>query len=306
MGKKQEEKLEALKSNFERSATEQYIQVNDGNQLRVLSFIREEQTVNEIEVMFIPGLLTIFPRWEKVVKELNKHYTVHYIESREKISSKLLKRASLDLRKIWKDLSNIEKTLGLDKKRYITISSSMGGSMIIENLATNELSPIGSILIGPGVKVHFPKWVPIFLHVFPAFGMRMLKPLIRWYLRTFTVDAKKEPKQAKQYTRSVNEADMPKLRKWIIKNANKYNGWHLLPKIEDRIILIAASTDKVHKSDFSAKVSEALSNCTYVDLGTNEAAHDTPLVELAIEFTNELQGIGPKVVERDLLSRDKY
>lgn len=300
MSKEQKESEISEKSTFEQSAKEQYITVFDGSKLRILSFENPEQPREEVEIMFIPGMLTIFPRWEKVVKELNEHYKVHYIESREKSTSKLVKKAPMKIEVMREDLDGIEKALGLDKKQYITISSSMGGAMILENLALKAISPKGSILISPGVEVIFPKWATILIPIMPAFGIAMLKPLVRWYLRNKTVDADKEPEQAKLYIRSVNEADIKKMKKCIVKNANKYDGWDILPKVKDRIVLVGATTDKAHKSDFSFKVAKALTNCTFVDLGTNKAAHDSPLVELTKEFIKELTNTGPKLEEKIL------
>ena len=297
MGKKQSKKNVMHKSKFEQSAKEQYIEVFDGSQLRVLSFEHPPNPTEDIEIMFIPGLLTIFPRWEKVVQELNEHYKVHYIESREKKTSRLVKRATMKIQEFKSDLDYIEKALGLDKRKYITMSSSMGGAQVLENLVTKGINPIGSILLSPGVELIFPKWAPIFLRFVPAFAITLLKPYVRWHIRNKTVDAEKEPQQARDYVRSVNEADVKKLRRIVVKNANRYDGWHLLPKIKDRIILIGASTDKAHSEEFSKRVSKELVNCTYFDLGTNKAAHDTPLVEVTMEFMKELSGKGPKVEE---------
>jgi hypothetical protein len=292
------------KTDFEQSAIEQFIQVADGSQLRVLSFENVANPVDDIEIMFIPGLLTIFPRWEKVVKELNEYFSVHYIESREKKTSKLVRKATMKVEEMSIDLDFIEKAIGLDKSKYITISSSMGGSMIIENLAFKRITPIGSILISPGVEIIFPKLAPLLLRILPPFAIKMIKPLIKRGIKKRAADAEKEPVQAAAYIRSIEEADVRKMRKCIIKNANRYNGWDLLTKINDRIILIGASTDKSHSSDFSAKVAKSLSNCTYIDLGTNRAAHDTPLVELTLKFAQELISKGPKITENTSINLD--
>ncbi|MBN1328309.1 MAG: hypothetical protein JXA54_02435 [Candidatus Heimdallarchaeota archaeon] len=298
MKKKRTDKLTSLKTEFERNGKEKYVTVFDGSELRTLTFDNPTKPKEEVEIMFIPGLLTVFPRWEKVVKELNEYYAVHYIESREKRSSKIGRKATMKIEEMRKDLVDIEKSLGLDKKKYITISSSMGGSLIIENLAAKALTPIGSILISPGVEIIFPKAIVNLLRILPAFAITMFKPYIKWHLKHKAVDAEKEPEQLKQYTRSITEADFKKMKKVIIKNANRYNGWEHLPKLKDRILLIGASTDKTHSSEFSRKVSNALGNCTFVDLGTNKAAHDTPLVKLTEEFIKELTNKGPKITER--------
>ncbi|MHA1169467.1 MAG: hypothetical protein ACTSRU_16700, partial [Candidatus Hodarchaeales archaeon] len=92
----------------------------------------------------------------------------------------------------------------------------------------------------------------------------------------------------------ITEADPRKMRKNILSIAH-YNGWDNLPKIKDRLILIGATLDTVHESDFAHRVANALENCSFIDLGTNKAAHDTPLVELTGKFMLELSGKGPKL-----------
>ena len=279
-------------SDFEQSAKVQYIKVFNGIELRVLSFEKVKYPAENIEILFIPGFLTIFPRWEKVVMELSENYKVHYVETREKKTSKFVKKNSMKITEMCKDLEYIEKALLLNKRKYITISSSLGGALILESLAVKLISPLGSIIIGPGIEIPIKKLAPIIIRLIPIFVVYLLKPFIRWYIRTRLVDFEKEPQQAAAYIRAVEEADIRKMKKWILANANKYNGWNNLPNISNRIILIGASTDKAHSSDISEKVASALPNCAYVDLGTNKAAHDTPLVNFTREFMKELSNKG--------------
>ncbi|MHA1505474.1 MAG: hypothetical protein ACTSPT_09840 [Candidatus Heimdallarchaeota archaeon] len=251
-----------VKSDFELSAKETYVKSFDDSELRVLSFVEPKEPKEDIEVLFIAGLLSVFQRWEKVVQELNHNYKVHYVESREKSSSKLVKRAKFKIEDMREDLAYIEKHLGLDKRKYITITSSLAGAMVLENLAKNDLTPIGNILVSPAVEVHFPKWVPPMLRILPAFMITIWKPFIRWWLRRKL----EEPEQMKQYIRSVDEADFAKMRKCIIKNANRYKGWDILKDAKSRFILIGQTTDKIHETEFSFKVAKAIPNCTFIDL----------------------------------------
>ena len=90
------------------------------------------------------------------------------------------------------------------------------------------------------------------------------------------------------------------MRKCVIKNANRYNGWNVLKDVTSRSILIGATKDTLHPSEFSFKVGKEIPDCTFIDLGTNKAAHDTPLVDLTIEFMQELVGTRPKLEEKIL------
>ncbi|MHA1125138.1 MAG: hypothetical protein ACTSQX_05855 [Candidatus Heimdallarchaeota archaeon] len=67
-----------IKSDFELSAKEIYVKSFDESSLRVLSFEEPKEPKEDIEVLLIAGLLSVFQRWEKVVKELNQNYKVHY------------------------------------------------------------------------------------------------------------------------------------------------------------------------------------------------------------------------------------
>ncbi|NHK30805.1 MAG: alpha/beta hydrolase [Asgard group archaeon] len=280
--------MDLERSDFEQSAKKQYIKAFNGIELRVLSFEKVKHPAENIEILFIPGFLTIFPRWEKVVKELNENYKVHYVETREKKTSRFVKRNSMKISEMYKDLDYVEKALDLNKRKYITISSSLGGAIILESLAAKSISPLGSIIIGPGIEIPIKKIARFAMRLIPAFVVYLLKPFIRWYIRTRLVDFEKEPQQATAYIRAVEEADVRKMKKWLLANANRYSGWNNLPNIHNRIVLIGASTDKAHSTDISEKVANALQNCTYVDLGTNKAAHDTPLVDFTKEFIKEL------------------
>lgn len=288
-------KQEDFFSAFERSGKERSIPLSDGCEIRALSFEQPTNPKEEIEVFFVPGMITIFPRWEKVVKELNEHYIVHYLETREKFTSHLTRKAGMTIERMAQDLAEAEKFLGLHEKEYITISSSLGGTLILEELAKKTIKPQGSILVGPTTEIPFPTGVPFLMRFTPPFVMNLFKPAIRWYFRNILVDREAEPEQARQYVRALNEADFRKVRKCIIKN-HKYNGWEILPKIEGRCLLIGATKDKVHKSELTLRIGKALPNCTFVDLGTNKAAHDTPLVKLARKFIEqELVGKGEPV-----------
>lgn len=286
------------KSEFERSAKEQYIQVFDNCELRTLSFETVRNPSEDIEIMFIPGLLPIFPRWEKVIKNLNENYKVHFIESRDKLTSRLNRKTSMEICEMSNDLDIIEKALELNKRKYITISSSMGASLVLENLARKSISPIGSILIGPMAEMYSPRWILVLLKILPPFTVKWFKPLIRWGIRTKMVDAEKEPEQLEDYINSINVADCSKLRKWILDNANKYNCLDILPKINTRIILVGTSTDMTHDCTIAVDIAHRLINCTYIELRSNKAAHDLAFVEIAFEFIKELAGIGPKLTDK--------
>ncbi|NHK30804.1 MAG: lysophospholipase [Asgard group archaeon] len=247
--------------------------------------------------MFIPGFLSLFARWEKVLQALNDCYKIHYVESRDKYTSRINRNAILNICEMSKDLDIIEMALELDKRKYITISSSMGASMVLENLAKKSISPIGAMLIGPMTEMKSPKWIPALLKILPPFVVNWFKPLMKWGIRNKMVDKEKEPEQVDEYIKSINAADCLKLKKWMLHNANKYNCTDILKKINDRIILIGTTSDLTHDCKIAINIAHKLINCTYIELRSNKAAHDLAFVDLAYKFIKELAGSGPKLTE---------
>ena len=294
--KNKQKKGRKFKTDFEQNAKEQYVKVSDGSEIRVLTFESLSEEPNNIEIFFIPGMMTIFPRWEKVVKELNDRYKIYYIESREKKTSKLTKKAKIDIPQLSDDLIQVQNYLGLNKREYISVSSSLGGTTILEAAAKGELTPVGSVFVGPGSEFHFPKWLIFLLRITPAFILTLFKPLARFILGDIRVDKKNDPDQSRAYKRMIDEADFGRMKKCIL-NIYDYKGWSILPKVHHRALLVGATHDTLHESDFTKKIADSMPNGTFIDLITNQAAHDTPLVELTNAFVAELANQGPKITE---------
>jgi hypothetical protein len=286
-------KLKDRRTELEKKAKILYFEMTDGTKVRVLEFDFAKNP-NKYILFFIPGFTSVFQSWDKVIDLLKDDFHIYYFESREKYSSIMPNRRierRITFYKMAYDLKEVIEQLDLDNKDYITVCSSAGGT--IENIAlSNEwFDPNGAIWVGPTIIYHMSIVIPLFGTFCPPFMKNMFLPAMRWYLKRKYVDSEAEPEQLDKYIRSAEEAQMRKIRRsgWEMLG---YNGQHMLPKVKTRSILIGASSDKMHLADETLENSKLMPNAKYIDLGSNKAAHEQPLVDVIFDFIQELEENG--------------
>lgn len=277
------------RTDLEKKAKELYFEMTDGTKVRVLDFDLAENP-NKYFLFFIPGFTSVFQSWHKVIDILSKDFRVYYFESREKYSSVMPNRKierNITFYKMAYDLKEVIEQMNLDSKNYITICSSAGGT--IENIALSNdwFNPNGAIWVGPTIIYHISIVIPLFGTLCPPFMKKMFMPAMRWYLKRKYVDSEAEPEQLVKYLRSAEEAELRKIRKpgWEMLG---YNGQDMLPKVKTRSILIGASSDKMHLAEETLENCNLMPNAKYIDLGSNKAAHEQPLVDVIFDFIQEL------------------
>jgi alpha-beta hydrolase superfamily lysophospholipase len=281
MGKKKKDR----RTELEKKAEELYFEMSDGTKVKVLDFNLAKKP-NKYILFFIPGFITVFQSWHKAIEILSKDFRIYYFESREKPSSimpnrKTMRRVTFE--KMAHDIKEVVEQLELDKKEYITVCSSTGGTIETIALSNDWLSPNCAIMVGPSIIYHTNFIPPLFATIVPNFIKPIFMPGIRWYLSRKYVNKKDEPEQLEKYLRAAEEVDLRKVRKpgWQMIG---YNSQHLLPKIKVNCILIGASSDKMHAAEECLENSKLIPNAKYIDLGSNKAAHEQPLVDVIYDF----------------------
>ncbi len=286
LGKKKKDR----RTDLEKKAKELYFEMTDGTKVRVLDFDLAKKP-NKYILLFIPGFITVFQSWHKSIELLSKDFRIYYFESREKYSSIMPNRKtrhSITLEKMAYDIKEVIEQLDLGSKDYITICSSTGGTIEAIALSNDWFQPNGAIWVGPTIIYHISFIVPLFATLVPQFMKRLFMPAMRWYLTRRYVDKNAEPEQLDKYLRSAEEADLRKTRRvgWQMLG---YNNQESLPKIKAKSILIGASSDKMHLAEETLENCNLMPNAKYIDLGSNKAAHDQPLVDVIFDFIKELE-----------------
>lgn len=290
MCKKKE--VKDYRTELEKQAEIRYFTMKDGTQVRVLDFNLTKNSSDFI-IMLIPGYLTVFQSWQRVMELLTKKYRVLYFESREKSSSNIPNRKmerQVTLHKMAYDLKEVVEQMELDKQKYITLASSTGGNILTEALSENWINPTGAVMVGPAIEFHV-NWFIVFLSAITpnALIQGILKPFVKIYISIVYVNKNAEPEQLQKYMRALEEAHMRKAMP-LFRRMYHYKSWHMLPKVKTPTLLLGASLDKMHATKECLHVHELMPNSFYVDLGSNKATHSDPLVEEIGKFENQLNG----------------
>lgn len=255
---------------------EEMIPVSDSVSLRVIRFTPTMQNNNPV-VIFLAGWVSLISGWQTVLFEMTKDFTVYYIETREKISSQVKGKVEYSVETIGQDIVAFISHLKLKSGEYILFGSSLGATAILDCCRFLEQSPLCLVLIGPNAVFRVPKLGMVIIKIFPLQFYLLIKPVIKWYLRTFRLDVKSDYAQYEKYCNVIDSADPKKLKKAVI-NLAKYQVWNLLEDIDFPTLIFGASKDALHEPENLRKMVSMMKNATYVDLETNKGTHSEGMV----------------------------
>ncbi|MHA1304523.1 MAG: alpha/beta fold hydrolase [Candidatus Heimdallarchaeaceae archaeon] len=276
--------LENIQAEYEKIAEEIFLEMSDGVKLRILrsNAIMNEETI--YNVVIFPGWGSVVLGWDEVLMEMYKDFNLVYIESREKGSSIIHKKASTGMDRMSDDLKEVIEQLNLDESNLILFGSCFGATVIAHGLANQKYDPLLSVLIAPPARFDVP---PMLRHIgpyLPAFFLNVLRPMVKLWIKKSKSES---PEQAAKYIRVLNEADGRKWKKFGKPLALPY-WWDVYANIKNRVLLIAAETDKMHDATITKEIKNLMPNAKYLDLGSNKNTHSLPVVEVLRNYLKEL------------------
>jgi len=265
---------------------EEIVSVSDDVSLRVISFKPPVLKKNPV-IIFVTGWVSLITGWQKVLLEMTKDFTVHYIETREKISSQIKGKVRFGVEDIGRDITSLLSTLNLKSQEYILFGSSLGATAILDCCRFLGRQPLCLVLIGPNAVFRIPRFAKVIIRTFPVQLYQILKPVMKWYFRTFRLDVESDYEQYQKYCNVMDAADPRKLKKAAI-SLGKYQVWDLLDDIEIPTLIFGASKDMLHEPENLKKMVSMMKNVTYVDLETNTGTHSKGMVEEMRRYLRKL------------------
>ncbi len=273
-----------MQAEYEKIADERFFLASDGSEIRVLTSKPQEKPGNGYTLLLLPGWNTVVPGWDKVLMEATKDFDILYIESREKASSKLIKKPRNDPDRHSSDIQEVLNDFEIDQKKLIIFSSSFSVFFAADGLAQNKFDPFFTIFLGPSWRLNMPPITRYIMYVLPNFVLGPTKPIWRWWIRKRKSE---DPEQAAKYIRALDEASAKKWRTVAPKFAH-VRFRYTYEKIENHIVVIGMETDKMHKAQESKDIANFLKNSTYIDMGTNKKTHSA-------EMTKEIRKLITKI-----------
>lgn len=253
------------------------VPVSNNVSLRVIHFIPPEKNKYP-SVIFVAGWITQIEAWQKVLREMTKDFTVYYMETREKISSEVKGKADFTIQALGKDLVELVKYLKLAPQSYIMLGSSLGATAILESCQYLKADPLGIILIGPNASFHIPKLGLIVVRLFHPVMYLIIKPVIKWYLKTFRLDSEADYAQYRKYCNALDAANPYRLKKMAL-SLPTYHVWDYIDRIEYPALFIGASKDLLHDKDIIQRMVSRMKNGAYLDMYTNALTHSEGVVD---------------------------
>lgn len=258
------------------SASVDYVKTAPDVSVRVYSFAPPEKT-HKPPVVFVAGWISMIKGWQDVLQEMTREFPVYYIETREKISSRVTSRTRFSVETIGDDIVNIVRQLDLKNDQYLLFGSSLGGTVILDCFRKLRIRPHALILIGPNAEFYVPLYWKMIIRVFyPPFYL-ILRPAIKWYLKNIRMNVQYDYAQYEKYSRALDAADPFKLKKAVV-SFWSYQVWDRLPGIDVPVLMVGASRDKLHEPENMKRMASMLDHVQEVDMGTNQGTHSREVV----------------------------
>lgn len=261
-----------------------YLTMSDGAQLRHIYYHPENP---DGYLLLYPGLNTLVLSWIDIIKGMAEaNYHIDYVESREKHTSILVKKKhKINRDRMMDDFVESIDQLDIKNKDYIALGSSLGANTVLIAISQKRVKPAYSILVGPTPVFSYPFALDLvfpFINdwIYHNIGVKIIKKII---LSRYT-DEEADPKQHRKYKLSLELAHIYKLKASL----RAWRGMKLadyVPNIngeDSKCYFIGASQDKLHPETETQDIANMIKNAEFIDLKTNTAAHDQPLIDLMV------------------------
>ena len=264
-----------MQAEYEKIADENFFLASDGSEIRVLTSKPQEKLSNGYTLLLLPGWNTVVPGWDKVLMEATRDFDILYLESREKGSSKLVKKPKNNPDRLSSDIQEVLNEFKINQKKLIIFSSSFSILFAADGLAKNKFESFLTIFLGPSWRLTMPPLTRYIMFVLPSSLLGPTRPIWRWWIKRRKSE---DPEQAAKYIRALEEADA---KKWgtVAKRFAFVRFRDTYEKIEDHIVVIGMEKDKMHKAQEAKDISNLLKNSTYIDMETNKKTHSVEMVE---------------------------
>lgn len=267
---------------------ERMILMTDGVSLKVVEFKPGKWSNEKPSVIFIAGWISLITGWQGVLRELTPEYRTIYVESREKQSSVLpgKTKVSFTMDRIRDDIGELIKTLIPENEKFVLAGSSLGASAILEYCAMGSRKPECAILVGPNEEFRFPKFLgAIIPAIHPALYFAV-KPVIKWYLRNFRLDKKKEKAQVEKYENTLDMADPYKLKANALALKN-YSIWSRIQGVDTPCLIFGATNDKLHCTEKMKKIINHIPEVQYIELASNSDTHSEKAGRIMVDYLGQ-------------------
>jgi len=262
--------------------SEEMIPVDEAVRLKVMVF-KQTTAKNKAPIVFVAGWVSTIAGWAALIKPMASERDVYYVETREKRSALIdgnarLRDDDFSIPQNAHDIITICDHFNINSSQTLACGSSLGATSLLEAMKGGKLRCGGAFLVGPNSEFHAPKSISWILSL-PACFYHPIKYFLLWYLRTFRVDAEKEPEQMKRYEETLKNVE-PKRLKHTARSViwGRYTVWRELETIRVPVDVAYAATDKLHSLENIRRMAERFPRGKLNPCPTNFYMHSKQLL----------------------------
>ncbi len=252
----------------------------DGGEIRVLHNIPKNPVGNR-PVIFISGWQTMPYQFVDLYKILHERVEIYFIETREKYTSKIPRRKTdFSLSQNAKDIQNTINYFNLQSKDFVLFGTCWGASTILQGLLDGTLKAPTMCTFSPMHKFWFNKFILKYLIPFvPSFVITFL---MRTLAHIIFIGEKAET-QKNRMQRTMKEGEAWKWKK-SARAAIHFELFGKLSTIEEEVLVISGTHDRVHKGYDYPRFADELPNGRFFHFGIDESEREKMLGVLIYEL----------------------
>lgn len=252
-----------------------------GGTIRVIH-VKQKNPQNIRPVVFISGWSTMARLFNDFYEMLHNRIDFYFVETREKISSNIKrKKAHMDLSQNARDVQSVIEYFDLPGQDFVLFGSCWGASVMFQGLLDGTLKAPQYVTFAPMHKLWFNKFVLKWLApILPVFIISLLMKI----LPPLMFMGMKAKKQKKRMLDSFKDTVVWKWKKAAIAAAD-FELFGKLSKIEEEVLVIAGTHDRVHDAKNYPRFTDELPNSRFLFLGIDETEREYALGLLVNELS---------------------
>jgi hypothetical protein len=241
-------------------------------------------------LLFFPGMASIIDNFTGTLLGLTKDFVVHFVETREKSSSRLPAGTTFEVREIATDISGAVDSLIPENEDYILVTYSLAATAAAESF-NNVLKkkPCLFVMIEPSGTFRVPGF-GLFLASHFAWMYKAIKPFVKLYIKKAMINTKEDYDMHLIIIRILDNADPYKLAPTLVAAA-RYSVWNSLEKIDVPTAVIGASKDTFHNLNDAMEISSHIRGSQYIDMVTNKRTHSPEVAECILKIYKEISAV---------------
>jgi alpha-beta hydrolase superfamily lysophospholipase len=239
------------------------------------------------EILFVPGWASTPYTWRKVIPSLCAYGPVHYLETREKATSRLTGRASLQVPTLAADIAAYVAE-HLQGARYAMIAASTGSNLAIEAWSHLQPKPRWLVLLLPHHRIPIP-WYASLLRAVPPPLLPSLKPVFTTFVRAGRL-TRREASRLEGLFETLSLADLRKLRRSAVAWRRYELDVRKVSAIDRPTLVIGASNDPLHEYEAAMRIRAHIPSADGFDVGSFLIAHGSRVASRILDWaaTKEL------------------